>query len=145
MFSFSFSVRGQPCPNIRCTVPVVVTCECLRLKESIPCDDVISLRMLRCTDQCSMELRNARLRDALNLDEDGKSYDQSSSSTRFVNSQHSTLAFYLFFYPFFSYLSLFFYHSSPVVLRRFNFAQLVLLIFEKIDFEIPISWMTIFE
>ena len=63
---------GQPCPtNVACKESVRIYCDCKRLSKIVPCgqEGGIGLRALSCTAQCEVETRNARFRDALQLDD----------------------------------------------------------------------------
>ena len=64
---------GEACPtDAPCKESVRIYCDCKRISKVVPCSvegGGVSLRALSCTAQCEVETRNARFRDALQLDD----------------------------------------------------------------------------
>ncbi len=64
----------KECPDVTCEHKITIFCACKRLSENVPCGlggdaKGLPLRSLECDDQCEVEQRNARFRDALQVDE----------------------------------------------------------------------------
>lgn len=57
------------CPSVAtdpCVVPVLISCPCGRVKQSVPCTSVRT-QSLKCTNECAIAKRNARLAEALGI------------------------------------------------------------------------------
>jgi transcriptional repressor NF-X1 len=46
----------------------MLTCPCELLRSSVPCSQTASTAKLKCTGECAIKKRNARLADALGID-----------------------------------------------------------------------------
>ncbi|OJA15713.1 hypothetical protein AZE42_09960 [Rhizopogon vesiculosus] len=56
------------CPETEaCLTLVTLTCPCGLLRSSVPCSQTSSTAKLKCTGECAIKLRNARLADALGI------------------------------------------------------------------------------
>jgi len=63
---------GDPCPtDTPCREPARIYCECKRISKVVNCSSVAAggPRALECPPQCEIDARNARFRDALQLDD----------------------------------------------------------------------------
>jgi hypothetical protein len=62
-----------PCPtDVPCREPSRIYCDCKRISKVVNCSGgtgSVGVRALQCTPQCEIETRNARFRDALQLDD----------------------------------------------------------------------------
>lgn len=64
---------NKPCPDVRCDELVTVFCACRRLTKEVTCGcgggNRIPPAQLECDDQCEIEARNARFRQALSVED----------------------------------------------------------------------------
>lgn len=84
-----------------CRTPITLTCPCGRIRQQVPCGrstlnpaGLEGSQQLKCTNECLLAKRNARLAEALGINTEGRS-GQVSYADELVNSAKADLKFCL--------------------------------------------------